>query len=178
MIDNVYEKLDQFDYFLFVEDDILIPAALLDSLIDIDLSLDSNEIVIPNRIEIFGEKEFCVDMVAMPGWKSEEKINAGLRLCQPKNIHSGFLLLSREKFFKAYESRLYTEPKKIIGDFMASAFANLSSTFQVYRAIPTSSKLMVFHLDSWSERQISRGHFTLEELLMKISEVSILEQVK
>lgn len=176
VIDKAYEQIEKYDYFLFVEDDILIPDGLLCSLIDIDLSLDSNEIIIPNRIEAHDKDEFCVDLIAMPGWETKEKIHAGLKLRQPRNVHSGFLLLTREKFSDAYKSRLYLEPTVIIGDYMASALANLSLTFQVYRAIPTSSALAVYHLDSWSERQVSKGLFTLPELLIKINEVRNMEE--
>lgn|GEM_PF-3172719 len=114
VIDKAFEQIDEYDYFLFVEDDIFVPLGLLETLINIDLNLELNEIVIPNRIETLSGNEFCVDMIAMPGWETEEKIYAGLRLRQARNIHSGFLLLSREKFSKAYDSRLHLEPTKII----------------------------------------------------------------
>jgi hypothetical protein len=175
MIDKAYEQIENYDYFLFSEDDLLIPSNLLGTLIDIDKSLNTDEIIIPNRIEIINEIEFCVDMIAIPGWESNKKIHKGLKMRQPRNIHSGFLLLSREKFSKAYKSRLHLEPTIIIGDFMASALANLSLTFRVYRGLPTFSALGVYHLDYWSKRQISKGLLTLEDLLIKINEAKELE---
>ena len=137
---------------------------------EIEQQLDLHETIIPNRLEYLNGTAFCVDMIAMPGFKNKNKIVGRHILAQSVNPHSGFMFLSREKFARAYSLKVNSEPRIIIGDFMASALANIHSSLDVYRSIPTASSLSVVHQDSWSARMKSIGYLKENTLSMLIDE--------
>jgi hypothetical protein len=169
-IDAMYKKINQYDYFLFVEDDIELSPKTIIELMEINQHLDLHETIIPNRLEYLNGTAFCVDMIAMPGFKNGVKIVERHILAQSINPHSGFMFLSRDKFARAYALKVNSQPKIIIGDFMASALANIHSSLDVYRSIPTASSLSVVHQDSWSARMESIGHLKENSLSRLIDE--------
>ncbi len=146
-----------YDFVVVIEDDIEINATTLGAIILFNGQDQSDSILIANRVEQLLEEEFCTDLVAMPGWKSPAISLNGKSYREPINIHSGLLLMTSEKFRSAYKNRPFKEPTKIIGDYMASAFANMHAYFKILRALPTSSEVTVLHLDSWVQRQINNN---------------------
>ena len=176
-IEEMYKRVEDFDYFLFLEDDIIISSQLILELLALDRELNENETVIPNRIELQSGKPFCVDIIAMPGWNPEIFSVKGKDLAVPRNIHSGFMFLSKEKFIRAFSLRKYVEPTIIIGDYMASALVNIHSALKVYRSLPTSSTLTVLHQDSWTERMVQNGRYTKIGLEKLITEAEIAEEM-
>ena len=175
-IDEMYKKINQYDYFLYLEDDIELTPITIIELKEINQHLALHETIIPNRLEYLNDTAFCVDMIAMPGFKNGIKIVGRHFLAQSVNPHSGFMFLSREKFARAYSRRINTEPKIIIGDFMASALANIHSSLDVYRSIPSATSLPVVHQDSWSTRMESIGHLRQDVLNRLIVESRELER--
>jgi len=176
-LEEIKKQIEDFDYLLFLEDDIVISPKLILELLALDRELDENETVIPNRIEIQNGIPFCVDMIAMPGWNPEIISVKGKVLAIPRNMHSGFMFLSKEKFIRAFSLRKYVEPTIIIGDYMESALANIHSSLKVYRSIPTASTLTVFHQDSWTERMIQNGSYTKIVLEKLIKEADMAEKM-
>jgi hypothetical protein len=175
-LEEMYVHIEDFDYFLFLEDDIVVSPKLILELLALDSELDENETVVPNRIELHNGIPFCVDMIVMPGWSPEIISVKGKVLAMPCNVHSGVMFLSRRKFKRAFSSRKFIEPTIIIGDYMASALANIHSSLKVYRSIPTSSTLTVFHQDSWTKRMIQNGSYTKIVLEKLIKEADIAEE--
>jgi hypothetical protein len=156
--DMAYQIANKFDYILVIEDDISVGENTIQDLISFNSDENTSDyILIPNRIEIVEGNQFCIDMIAMPGWKSPTINIQGKPFREPINIHSGILLLSTSKFKAAYEARPFKDPTIIIGGYMASAFANMHAYFRILRSLPTSTQTPVFHSDSWVERQISRN---------------------
>ena len=176
-LDDMRTNLEDFDYFLFIEDDIELPSNILKDLLGIDSHLEIDETIIPNRLENRNGIQFCVDLVAMPGFKNGIKLVNGNVLAQSVNPHSGFMFMSREKFARAYSLRKCLEPTIIIGDFMASALANIHSSLKTYRSLPTSEELSVFHQDSWSNRMLLNGLMKENDLRSLIDEVQNLENL-
>jgi hypothetical protein len=161
-MDFAYERSSFFDLVMVMEDDIEVNQKTIHQLIEFNTIQESNCILIANRIETYDKKEFCVDLLAMPGWKGNTLSKNGFKYRESINTHSGMILLSSSKFRIAYEQRPFNIPTRIIGDFMASAFANMHAYFQVVRAIPTSSEVTVFHLDSWVRRMVENNILDLE----------------
>lgn len=167
-MDHANELCVNYDFVIIIEDDIQINTVTLSELISFNSQANSDSILIPNRVEMIMEQQFCTDLIAMPGWKMSSISLNGKNYREPINIHSGVLLLTSEKFRKAYENRPFKEPTKIIGDYMASAFANMHANFKIYRALPTSNQVTVLHLDSWVQRQIDNNLLEVDDFLERL----------
>jgi hypothetical protein len=167
-MDHANELSINYDFVIVMEDDIQINSLTLSELISFNSQAHSDTILIPNRVEQFMERQFCTDLIAMSGWKSPSISLKGKNYREPVNIHSGMLLLTSEKFRMAYTNRPFKEPTKIIGDYMASAFANMHAYFKILRALPTSNEVTVLHLDSWVQRQISNNFLEVDNFLERL----------
>lgn len=152
----VYESLarmfsahEQFDYYLNIEDDILISGDTLEAMIDFNRSSKVHEIYLPNRIEHDASETYCVDLLLMPGWRGLHRQFNGVHLDVANNPHSGLLLLSRAQLGYARE-RLDPEFRgPVIGGNMASAYAYAHSPFLLWRAKSDLLAHHVVHLDNW-----------------------------
>ena len=155
-IDYVATYVHEYDFVVVAEDDICIQSRTFKELLELELQLDSSSLVIPNRIEVFENQTFCVDLLSKYRWKTKSKSILGNNFREPINTHSGFILMSSLKFSSAYKKRKHTHPTKI-GDleFLESALANITNSFKVYRKTPAHSSLQVTHLDSWLGMQIN-----------------------
>ena len=168
--DYAFSNIDDYDFICILEDDLEIEFGTLKQLLHFQSSLDMNTTLIPNRIEVFEGIRYCTDLIAMPGWKGPKFEIGDLTVREPVNIHSGFLFLGREKFKKAYQERPFEKPTKIIGDYMASAFANIHAYLRVVRAVPLSSKITVIHHDNWVQRMIENQKLNEDEARLLIRE--------
>jgi hypothetical protein len=174
-IDEMFKNRMNFDYFLFMEDDLIINADFMEKLMNLQKHLRNFETVIPNRLEFFNGKPFCVDIFALPGWKSESKFIDNQTFVEPINTHSGFMFLPRKTFLRAYKNRKYVHPTILISDYMESSLANIFSSMRVYRPIPTNSSLTIVHEDSWSSRMLEKDMFSLSDLSLFIESNSFVE---
>jgi hypothetical protein len=148
-IERMVSQLESFDYFLNLEDDIYVPRETLVNAMDFDESEGCNELLHPNRMEIYQESKYCVDLRAMPGWTTMRRNYKGRHLAVAINPNSAFMLLSREKF--AYAVRMVDLSFRgiIIGDFMASAYCNVHAPFTLWRSFNDLNFHFVEHLDRW-----------------------------
>ncbi len=162
-MDHANRLSPDFDLIMVIEDDIQLNEITLEAIITFNSQDEPDSILIANRVEQLLEGQFCTDLVAMPGWKSPPITLSCKPYREPINIHSGLLLLTSEKFRMAYKERPFHEPTKIIGDYMASAFANMHAYFRVFRALPTRSEVTVLHLDSWVQRQLSNNLLQVDQ---------------
>ena len=154
---------------------LIINADFMEKLMNLQKHLRNFETVIPNRLEFFNGKPFCVDIFALPGWKSESKFIDNQTFVEPINTHSGFMFLPRKTFLRAYKNRKHVHPTILIGDYMASSLANIFSSMRVYRPIPTNSSLTIVHEDSWSSRMLEKDMFSLSDLSLFIESNSFVE---
>ena len=161
-----------YDFVMIIEDDILISAATLGGLRDSLGALPNSDVVIPNRQETFEGTSFCVDLFALPGWRSDHVRDVhGYRLAEPVNTHCGMLFLDVDRFRFGYENRRMEGHECFFADYMESAFANVYSAFKVLRALPTHSALPVQHCDSWLARLDQRGGMGAETPLGRIASI-------
>lgn len=151
-IEWMASQVDKYDYFINIEDDILLTKETFDRVVDFDKSNSVNECLHPNRMEKDAGKEYCVDFKAWPGWTNIEKVYKGHILKVAINPHSGLSILSKEKLKFAMNNINLKRRDKIIGHYMASAYANLNSPFLLFRASDILSWHKVIHLDNWKPK--------------------------
>jgi hypothetical protein len=172
--DYAFSKADEYDFICVLEDDLEIEFATLKKLLHFESIIDLETALIPNRIEVFEGIRYCTDLIAMPGWKGSTFEIDALTVREPINIHSGFLFLGREKFKKAYKERPFKNPTKIIGDYMASAFANIHANLRILRAVPLASTITVIHHDNWVQRMIENRKLSEDQARLLI-QASLLD---
>jgi hypothetical protein len=152
-IEWMFSQIEKYDYFINMEDDILLPAETFNRIVEFDKKNAINECFHPNRMEYDEDgKEYCVDLKAVPGWTNISKNYAGYHLKVALNPHSGISILSREKLLYAQKYVNLKRRNKIIGHYMESAFANLHSPFLLFRESDNLAGHKVIHLDNWNRK--------------------------
>ena len=150
-IEKMAEEIDDFDYFVNIEDDVLLEPSVFSEIVSFDREHSIEECLLPNRMEKNGDAVSCVDLKATPGWTDRimQYKNATLRVAI--SPHSGLFVLSRDKFRFALERVDISRRDRIIGGLMASAFANIHSPFLLFRPYEPPDFLTVTHLDHWED---------------------------
>jgi len=148
-IAHMASYLDEYDYFLNIEDDIYIPPQTVRNVFAFDETSGVSEVLHPNRIEFEDGAPFCVDLRAMPGWTTSRRTFARHALAVALNPHSGLMLLSRAKFAYAQQHVDFRRRERIIGDLMASAYCNVHAPFALWRSFDDIGYHTVEHLDRW-----------------------------
>jgi hypothetical protein len=97
-IERMFEATDDYDYFLNIEDDILISSEVLTTIMTFTDSSELNEIYLPNRMEYKADgTPYCVDLLVVPGWYGLRRKFEDVNLDVAMNPHSGMLFLNREQ---------------------------------------------------------------------------------
>jgi len=151
-IEWMFSQIDKYDYFINIEDDILLDRETFERILEFDRKNLVNECFHPNRMEYKDGREYCVDLKAMPGWTQMSKKYANYDLRVALNPHSGISVLSKDKILYAKKYVDFKKRDKIIGHYMASAYANLHSPFMMFRPFPNLSSHKVIHLDNWEPK--------------------------
>jgi hypothetical protein len=151
-------RLDEFDYFVNVEDDILVPPETLANVVEFDRDSFPNEVLHPNRLEMDATGEpFCVDLRAMPGWIHQRRTHRGRELRVARNPHSAVLILSRDKFRYALRHVDPAYRGRFLNYEMDSAFAWYHSPLSLYRPYDDLAFHTVTHLDQWAGARAPKG---------------------
>jgi hypothetical protein len=164
----IYESLnhmarfvDEYDYFINIEDDVLLPEETLANIIEYDRRSMINEVLLPNRLEQpRSGKSYCVDTLAIPGWTQQRGEFNGHKLRVALNPHSAVLVLSKQKFQYVLTKIDPGFRKAILHNELDSAYAYFHSPFALYR----SEDLMfhyVVHLDTWLHSPKEHGKLGL-----------------
>lgn len=148
------ERRQEYDYYLLVEDDILVPAEVLSNAIAFDQVSMPNEVLHPNRIELDKGNEYNTDLKSAGHWTTQRKLFRNRQIVVNTNPHSAVFVLSAEKFnYCAEHADLSLRGKFRIGEFrggmMASAFANFLSPVSLYRVYDDPSFHYVVHQDNF-----------------------------
>lgn len=154
----IYESLahmarvaDDYDYFVNIEDDVLLPAETFANVVEFDRESFPNEILHPNRLEQDDTgRRYCVDLEAMPGWTHQRRTYRGRELRVALNPHSAVLILSREKLRHALRHIDPAYRGRFLKWEMDSAFAYYLSPFSLYRPYEDLDFHTVTHLDRWA----------------------------
>ena len=149
VLGSIAEELERYDYFMVVEDDILVPHQVLNNIMAFDRDYGLQQCLHPNRLERSGDRVECVDLRAMPGWLDAKARFRDVELRVARNPHSGFLMLSRDKLAYALERVDRGYRGRFLGGFMSSAFAHYHRPFDLYRPYRDLGFHYVIHLDHW-----------------------------
>lgn len=139
--------VDEYDYFLTVEDDILVSEDVFSNILEFDRTSLVNEVLLPNRLELLNGKKVLTDLVTKPGWTINEKTFNGYTLKVALNPHSGILILSQKKLRYCLERIDTSWRGQLVGGYMASAFAHFHRPFALFRPYRNADFHTVVHLD-------------------------------
>ncbi len=142
-------RLDQYDYFMIVEDDIHVPLATIDNILSFDKHSALTECLHPNRLEIDEHGKKCVDLQAMPGWTDDTLVFQNRTFQTAINPHSAFMMLSGKKLSHAFSQIDKNFKGIVVGGYMASAFAHIHHPFKLFRCREDLEFHHVVHLDHW-----------------------------
>lgn len=156
-INLVFESLshmanhkNEYDYFINIEDDILLPKETFLNVLEFDKDSFINEIFLPNRLEKNKDGEiYCIDLVAIKGFTTQMKKYKNQILKVAINSHSGLIILSKEKFKFTLNQIDKNFREIILGTGMESAFAYYHSSFALFRSQSLDFH-HITHLDKWS----------------------------
>lgn len=148
-LNHMVEFVDEYDYFINIEDDVSLPLDTFKNIVEFDSASLLNEIFLPNRLEeTLDADPYCVDLKAIPGWTQQQKKYKDVAIRVAVNPHSALLILSREKLKYALRYVDVKFRKAFLYNELDSAFAYYHSPFCLYR----SERLdfhYVKHLDNW-----------------------------
>ena len=133
----VYESLydmashvDEYDYFINVEDDVLVPPETWLNVLEFDRHCLVNEILHPNRMEVDDTGfRYCVDLYGNPVWTHQKKRFGGQTVRVAVTPHSGILVMSRAKLRYALSQIDRSFRGIIFAKGMESALAHFHSPF-------------------------------------------------
>lgn len=160
--------VEEYDYFICVEDDILVPKETLWNIFKFDQTSLVNEILLPNRLEQdeSGTTYYCIDTTAISLWSYQFRRHENREIRVAHNPHSGILVMSKSKLFYALENIDTNYRGVFLGKAMESAFAYFHSAFSLYRAYQDVSFHIVYHMDKWlSDIEIS--HDSTSDVISK-----------
>ncbi len=148
-LNHMAQFLDQYDYFINLEDDILLPEDTFKNIVEFDKVSLINEILLPNRLESWSNGEsYCVDLNACPQWTQQRRKYNGKEFRVALNPHSGILILSREKFRYGLNQLDRNFRGVLMYNELDSAFAYFHSPFSLFRSEDIRFH-HVIHLDKW-----------------------------
>jgi hypothetical protein len=141
--------VDKYDYFINIEDDVLLTRDTFEKILKFDEESGINECFHPNRMECEGNDEYCVDLKVWGGWTDISKKYDGIELRVANNPHSAVAVFSRRKLLYAIQKTDLKCRDRIVGYYMASAYCNLHKPFLLFRSFNDIKAHTVLHLDNW-----------------------------
>ncbi len=151
-ISYMASRVDEFDYFVFAEDDIILPARTLQNCVEFDDESGVFEILHPNRLEQDDSGFwYCTDLYANPTWTYTARRWRDHSLRVALSPHSGCVILSKEKLKFAMERSDLSFRGRHFSSELESAPANLLQPFQVFRFDDPDDLFehYVVHRDRW-----------------------------
>lgn len=150
-IEHMVRSRAGYDWFVCVEDDVLISSGVFDRMRRFERDAELNEVLLPNRLEESAPgRTYCVDLLAHPGWRGDRREYEGLRLDIATNPHSGLISLSRRQLDYAITRVDLTRRDVTVGGYLTSALANLHEPFLLWRTRDDLDAHHVRHLDTWT----------------------------
>lgn len=160
-IENMVRLRANYDYFLCMEDDILVTPDVFERMLRFERDAEINEVLLPNRVEIAGSGyTYCMDLLDIPGWRGLTREFEGCRLGVALNPDSGVTLLSRRQLDYAIERVDLTRREMTVGGYQASALANLHEPFLLWRTRDDEAAHHVVHLDARTPSYLPRIELT------------------
>ena len=155
------------DWFLYLEDDILLDDALvLEKLSYFNAGAPSNALLVPHRYEFWQGKRTYIDLVSKASadicsWNRLTIVDVGgWKFAEFENPHSGFYALSQAQLQRWIESgRQWYGKISFVAARESAATGCLAETFRLYKPHPDNmSFLEVRHLDTKYSEEHHRRH--------------------
>lgn len=165
--DELIAKIDDFDWFLYLEDDIVIQdSCFLDKIECFNKnSGDKRAVIMPNRYEMckgiktyidysYSEKQRSVYLLS----NSLSKIEiGGMKFCKFENQHSGLYCLSRQQLKLWKESgRFWQDQVVMVGPLESAATGCLFESFSLYK--PSAENLHFLEVQHWDTKYSEHLH--------------------
>jgi hypothetical protein len=160
------EHVEEYDYFINIEDDIVLPSETFGNVLDFDKANLVNEVLHPNRIEVLNGRKLPNDPTIRPRvWTYQEKQWKGHAIRVATNPHAGILILSQEKLRYCLANIDVSFRGEFLGVGMESAFAYFHRPFSLYRPYKNLDFHVVIHQDrhnpGWSRKATLKKFFTI-----------------
>lgn len=147
-LEGLTRHLEDYDYFIAIEDDILLPVQTFRNVLEYDRISPLGECLHPNRVELGDSLRLPLDPMYLERvWTYQEKTFRGRRIRVALNPHSGILVLSRDKLRYALEFVSPAYRGVFLGAAMESAFAHYHKPFSLYRPCDDLDFHVVIHQD-------------------------------
>ena len=181
-LDWMLERRQDYDYYLLVEDDVLVPAEVLSNAIAFDQVSMVNEVLHPNRIEVDKGIAYNADLRTYGQWATQRKLFCGRQLVVNTNPHSAVFVLSARKLnYCADHADLSLRGRFRIGEFgggmMASAFANFLSPVSLYRMYDDLTFNHVVHQDKF-EPYLPRTYDKLSRVAHSVLPPALVDAIR
>jgi hypothetical protein len=149
---------NKFDFFMFLEDDIVIyDQCLIQKIKDFNFECGSQKkILLPNRYEMHEGKKFYIDMVPVADPVVHNRLSEfcnkdEIKFAEPINPHSGFYCLSREQLdLWIASNRHWFNKTSFVGPLESAATGCLMECFDIYR--PTADNIDFFEVRHWDTK--------------------------
>jgi hypothetical protein len=153
--DEFFQHVDAFDWFLFIEDDIILhDSYLLEKLNTFNRYCgDEQAVLLPNRYEMWQGSKYYIDLTIEDGltWDrlSVVEIN-GVKYAECSNPHSGFYCLSQAQMKQWMRSgRSWKNQNIMVGPLESAATFSLLECFSLYKPHPSNLYFLeVRHYDT------------------------------
>ena len=168
LFQDIEQQLDAYDYFLVVEDDILVPRGVIARMMSAAPDLGANEILFPNRLEFLHGLPLVPDLYFLQKWTGFSRDWNGERWHEAANPNSGFLFMNRAQMTSVCARNDFTKPE--VGadsyTYVDAAFSRAHRDFRLLRERTIIPRHCLFHQDSWSVRHkvriitAAKSHFS------------------
>jgi hypothetical protein len=160
------ERTDEFDWFLYTEDDLVLNDALwLEKLSFFNAGAPPRALLLPHRYEFWRGRRTYLDLVskATPEWfwnRLTELVIGGWKFAEFDNPHSGAYCLSRAQLERWLASpRRWYGVASYYGGRESAATGCLGECFRLYKPHPDNvTFLEIRHWDTKYSEQFERTH--------------------
>jgi hypothetical protein len=153
--DEFERRIDEGDWFLYIEDDILIQDAWFLPRIDAfnRWVCDPRELLIPNRYELYEGAKYYIDLTIDPSvaWGRISAFEfSGLQFAECSNPHGGLFMLTREQVqLWTASGRTFRDCEVSVGPLESAVTFALCESFRLFKPAPRNCNyLEVRHFDT------------------------------
>ena len=153
--DELVKRVDEFDWFLFLEDDIILyDSYLLEKLEKFNTNSGyERAILFPNRYELWEGTKRYIDLTidTKIGWNALSAVEIeGVKFAECTNPHSGFYCLSKPQIQRWIKSgRAWKNKELMVGPLESAATYCLMECFTIYKPHPSNLNFLeVRHYDT------------------------------
>jgi hypothetical protein len=153
--DEFSNHIDAFDWFLFIEDDIILhDSYLLEKLNTFNQQCGDNQaVLLPNRYEMWQGTKHYIDLTIEEElmWDRLSVVEIhGVKYAECSNPHSGFYCLSRAQMKRWLQSgRIWKNQNIMVGPLESAATFSLLECFSLYKPHPCNLNFLeIRHYDT------------------------------